>query len=301
MELMESAKDGLELVPPIRDAMRHYSRAEYKACWQLLHSTMLLPQLEWDLYLRPHLQSLYQQICEKCIMEYVRPYQRVSLVDMQVDLGLDQQQYPNVGNIEDFLVRLIGNGQLTHAKLDTRDKVLIRQWNDEDLAQRQAQKRMAKLGRRVLDDAHAMIIRWACLEHDLIVRAERSRSSTATSANHHHGMRDAAAGGGASHRSPRRIAAARSEPPEQLRQQHQPMAHEDEVSEDDDVEEDEVHEEVDAGGESDVDEVNEFDAEDDHMMDQAAADNGQGDVNGAAASESSGAVVADIPMADANQ
>ncbi len=158
LELSEHP-EALELVPAMKDLLAQWSRANYVKCMQVFSSyggsSNFIP--EGDLYLSgKKWESLSKKIREKCILEYLRPYQSVSLDSMS-------QLFPSITNLEETLVDLMGRGLIPNAKIDARVNVLYK-------SPPKPKVHLASMERRVLDDTHAMMIRLACLEYDLVVQ-----------------------------------------------------------------------------------------------------------------------------------
>jgi hypothetical protein len=163
--------EALELVPNMKDLLLQWSRAKYIQCMQAFSSgdggstdgnwfPELLP-MGVDLYLTPpRFQKLAQQIREMCLVEYLKPYQCVKLESMQ-------QLFPSLGsNLVDVLVDLMSRRLLPPTtRLDCRAGVLFQ------LPQNQNPTRQIQvMEEKMLDDAHALLVRLACLESDLVVQ-----------------------------------------------------------------------------------------------------------------------------------
>lgn len=162
LELAEHP-EALELVPVMKDLLSQWSRANYVKCMEVFsrdtsasNPTILsFP----DLYLSvgDRWEKLCQKIREKCLLEYLRPYQRVQISTME-------QLFPSISNLQDTLVDLMRRGLLKDAKIDARANVLYKTPNTKPSVN------LLSMERRVLDDTHAMLIRLACLEYDLCVQ-----------------------------------------------------------------------------------------------------------------------------------
>ena len=114
-----------------------------------------------DLYLTPpRFYQLAQQIREMCLVEYLKPYQCVKLESMQ-------QLFPSIGpNLMDVLIDLMSRRLLPPTtRLDCRAGVIF-QLPENENPTRQVQVMEEKM----MDDAHALLVRLACLESDLVVR-----------------------------------------------------------------------------------------------------------------------------------
>lgn len=161
MQLAEHP-EALELVPAMREVLRQFGRANYKGCCESLFeaaNNTLLPFP--DFYLSKHWAALTKRIREKCLIEYLKPYECVQLDTMA-------QQFP-FPDLEDMLVDLIGKG-LVPARLDCQRGIL------QKVPSERKPPNLKHLERRVLDDTYALLVRLACLENDLCVYDESARS-----------------------------------------------------------------------------------------------------------------------------
>jgi hypothetical protein len=156
---LEQQATFLEIVPPVRDALRHYLRAEYKACLDAL------PCLELDMVLAKHAPVLLQDIRNRSYVDYLRPYRRVHLTHMAqlFDQTTDQ--------VKKSLALLIGSGKVAHARIDCRTETLEKKKGD--VSSKKTQERIQRLQESVLNNAYASIVRLACLEHE----ASRGRAA----------------------------------------------------------------------------------------------------------------------------
>jgi len=180
--------DALELVPSVKELLVHWSRANYGPCMRALsmdsgadnsHSSSsyledslsqpLLPMgRAVDVYLTPsHWEALVQTLRETCLIEYLRPYQKVKLE------GLRDWFFPSSATIDgndsaldaliDILADLMDRELLpSTTRLDCREGVLFQTEAPIDPA-----PNLQAVEEKILDDTHAMLVRLACLEHNL--------------------------------------------------------------------------------------------------------------------------------------
>ncbi|KAG7345988.1 26S proteasome subunit RPN7-domain containing protein [Nitzschia inconspicua] len=183
--------EALELVPEMKDLILQWSRANYVSCMQAFGGSdqsedgpKILP-MGVDLYLTPpRFAKLSQQVREMCLVEYLRPYQCVKLESMQ-------QLFPALGpNLIDLLIDLMSRKLLPPtSRLDCRTGVLF-QIPENQNPSRQIQV----MEETILDDTHALLVRLACLDNDLIVHDPSAGPATRVSAR----SRRARGGGGGS-------------------------------------------------------------------------------------------------------
>eukprot|EP00339_Tiarina_fusa_P009995 CAMPEP_0117011940 /NCGR_PEP_ID=MMETSP0472-20121206/10160_1 /TAXON_ID=693140 ORGANISM="Tiarina fusus, Strain LIS" /NCGR_SAMPLE_ID=MMETSP0472 /ASSEMBLY_ACC=CAM_ASM_000603 /LENGTH=474 /DNA_ID=CAMNT_0004714891 /DNA_START=56 /DNA_END=1480 /DNA_ORIENTATION=+ len=159
LELSEHP-EALELVPHMKELLSQWSRANYVKCMQAFTDEQ--PFLG-DLYVSgpKRWPKLGQTLREKCLMEYLRPYQCVKLDTMS-------QLFPSIPNLQDTLVDLMGRGLIENAKLDCRTNVLYK--TTASTKKTAVPPDLTAMEQRLLDDSHAMLIRLACLEYGLSVQ-----------------------------------------------------------------------------------------------------------------------------------
>ena len=92
-----------QLVPAMREALRHYSRAEYGQCLSLFQNT-IQRDLLLDIHLHTHVPILLDMIPDRCIVQYFQPYSCVSLEKMGVVFGCTPKE------MEEVVAKLISNG-----------------------------------------------------------------------------------------------------------------------------------------------------------------------------------------------
>lgn len=164
MNWMEHPETLEFLAPALQDAMFQLAaRANYAAAWKRLEECKSL--LEMDVFLAPHVPKLFQKIREACILEYWVPYERIQLPKMAQDLNVPQAE------LTSLIETLMCQGAMKHCRMDCRSHCLVRD-NDnqnEKKPARETRRKLNRLGQQVMDDSYAMVVRLACVEHDLIV------------------------------------------------------------------------------------------------------------------------------------
>ena len=210
--------EALELVPAMKELLIQFSRANYQACIACFvpssrpaassasmmstgdsestttigSGSTVLPFLvgsdggTTDLYLSKHWKTLCNRIRDRCLMEYLKPYQCV-----QLDIMAEKFRPMTADELQDILVELIGNGSVPNARMDVRAKVLSKSVSSEsDSASKALKRKLVKLEHRILDDTYALLVRLACLEHEICVQDTNAASGGRG------GRRAAARGGG---------------------------------------------------------------------------------------------------------
>lgn len=164
-------KARLELVPSIRDALRHYSLAEYGSCISILQNTVKKDIL-LDIHLHSHVNILMDMIRDRCIVQYFSPYSAVSLEKMGAVFG------QNVSEMEGIVAKLIKDGGVEGmslgegARIDAINKTLsvFSSSTVERKARRRARVKAAKMGIEFVRNAEGMIMRVACLENGVVIQ-----------------------------------------------------------------------------------------------------------------------------------
>jgi hypothetical protein len=148
-------KGRLELVPDMREALRHYSRAEYGQCLSILQHT-LQRDLLIDIHLHSHVPILLDMIRDKCIEQYFQPYSSASLEKMGNVFGC------TLDEMEMIVVKLIANGSLGEgARVNAADYTLCVESGDnlEKKTRRRARVAAGKMGAHFTRNAEGMIMR----------------------------------------------------------------------------------------------------------------------------------------------
>ena len=186
--------EALELVPSVKELLLYWSRANYAPCMRAFSecsgssgtttpatslSTLSQPLLPMgvvvDIYLTPaRWNALVQTIRETCLVEYLRPYQRVkleSLRDLFFPSPASASSISSTNDLDfviDALADLMDRRLLPPTtRLDCREKILFRAEAPSDPG-----PNIRAMEERVLDDSHAMLVRLACLEHDLAITGD---------------------------------------------------------------------------------------------------------------------------------
>jgi len=219
--------EALERVPILREVLvQFYKRASYKTAWELLE-THVWPLLQNDLYFQQPtysfennsnigtdvapltiLDAVQQAIRHKAIGQFWKPYHNCPIATMAEQLG----QGLAGPNLEETVIQLLknnrrGGGGGDHfvlpmdTRLDWRTHTLVRELPDPEADRLLGTtQKMQNTSTRVLNDTYAMVIRLACLEHDLVVQdpsgGKRGRRGHGWGGGRKAAAAGAAAGGG---------------------------------------------------------------------------------------------------------
>lgn len=111
-----SFKLFLELDPQLRDILHKFYASKYASC--LLMLDQIKDNLLLDIFLSPHVNSLYTQIRSRALIQYFSPYVSADLNKMAAAFNT------SVNALEDELTQLILDGQIS-ARIDSQKKVLF--------------------------------------------------------------------------------------------------------------------------------------------------------------------------------
>ncbi len=146
----------------MREALRHYSRAEYGLCLSYLQpESSLRRDLEIDLHLQAHVPTLLDMIRDRCILQYFQPYSSVSLEKMGCVFGCGAKE------MEEVVSKLISSGGMDgmnlggRVRIDAYAKTLCVE--DPSVAERRERRRVrvmaAKMGVQFKRNAEGMLMR----------------------------------------------------------------------------------------------------------------------------------------------
>ncbi|KAL6864309.1 putative COP9 signalosome subunit 1 [Trichoderma novae-zelandiae] len=112
----QSFRTFLEHEPHIRKAISLFVNGRYSNCLSILESSRADYLL--DIYLQPHITTIYSMIREKCIVQYFIPFSCVTLDSLDAAFGGPDR------SVEPELIRMIRDGSL-RARIDAKNKLLV--------------------------------------------------------------------------------------------------------------------------------------------------------------------------------
>merc|ERR1712117_582954 len=114
-----------------------------------------------DMYLAPHVETLYGMIRNRSLVQYFSPY-------MSADMKIMAQSFnTTVADLENELMSLILDGQI-QARIDSHNKVLFSQDVDQRSLTFERAVETAKLYQR---RARMLILRSAILKNDILIKS----------------------------------------------------------------------------------------------------------------------------------
>ncbi|XVF22619.1 hypothetical protein REPUB_Repub12eG0186900 [Reevesia pubescens] len=154
-------RNFLELVPEVRELINDFYSSHYASCLEYLGN--LKSNLMLDIHLHDHVETLYDQIRNKALIQYTHPF-------VSVDMGMMADAFKtSVASLEKELEALITDNQI-QARIDSHNKILYARHADQRNATFQ---RVLQTGNEFDRDVRAMLLRANLLKHDYNLRASR--------------------------------------------------------------------------------------------------------------------------------
>ncbi|GAA6083500.1 COP9 signalosome complex subunit 1 isoform X1 [Tachysurus ichikawai] len=154
-----SFKLFLELEPQVRDIIFKFYESKYASCLKMLDE--MKDNLLLDMYLAPHVRTLYTQIRNRALIQYFSPYVSADMNKMAVAFNT------TVAALEDELTQLILEG-LINARIDSHSKILYAR----DVDQRSTTfEKSLQMGKEFQRRTKAMILRAAVLRNQIHVKS----------------------------------------------------------------------------------------------------------------------------------
>lgn len=140
-------RNFLELVPEVRELIHDFYASRYASCIEYLQN--LKANLLLDIHLHDHVETLYDQIRHKALIQYTTPF-------ISVDLRTMANAFmTNVAGLEKELEALIMDNQI-QARIDSHNKILYARHADQ---RNTTFQRVLQTGVEFDRDARAMMLR----------------------------------------------------------------------------------------------------------------------------------------------
>lgn len=150
----------LELEPQLREVLQCFYDSRYGQCLKLLEN--MKDNLLLDLYLAPHIQTLFSMIRNRGLVQYFSPYISADLPKMAHSFNT------TIPNLENELMKLILDGSI-QARIDSHNRVLLAQ----DVDQRsQTFARAVEMSRLYTRRARTLVLRSAILKANISVKCQ---------------------------------------------------------------------------------------------------------------------------------
>ncbi|GER31297.1 COP9 signalosome complex subunit 1 family protein [Striga asiatica] len=156
-------RNFLELVPEIRELINDFHTSHYASCLEYLGN--LKANLLLDIHLHDHVETLYEQIRSKALIQYTLPF-------VSVDLRMMANAFnTSITGLEKELETLITKDQI-QARIDSHNKILYARHADQRNGTFQ---RVLQTGNEFDHEVRAMLLRANLVKHDYNQKASSSR------------------------------------------------------------------------------------------------------------------------------
>ncbi|KAG6725296.1 hypothetical protein I3842_02G026400 [Carya illinoinensis] len=157
----DNFRNFLELVPEVRELINDFYSSHYASCLDYLGN--LKANLLLDIHLHDHVESLYDQIRNKALIQYTHPF-------VSVDLRMMANAFKtSIAGLEKELEALITDNQI-QARIDSHNKILYARHADQRNATFQ---RVLQTGSEFDRDVRSMLLRANLIKHEYNLRASR--------------------------------------------------------------------------------------------------------------------------------
>jgi len=151
----------LELTPEIRELINDFYASRYASCLKYLDK--LKPSVQLDLHLHEHVESLYQKIRNKALVQYFSPFSSIDLKTMADSFNT------SVSGLEKELTRLIMDDTI-QARIDSHNKRLYAKQSDQRTS---TFDKSLQMGQEYQDNTKSMLLRMNLLRNDFQVKPHR--------------------------------------------------------------------------------------------------------------------------------
>ncbi|CAA3027752.1 COP9 signalosome complex subunit 1 [Olea europaea subsp. europaea] len=154
-------RNFLELVPEIRELINDFYTSHYASCLEYLGN--LKANLLLDIHLHDHVETLYEQIRNKALIQYTHPF-------VSVDLHMMANAFnTSVSSLEKELEALITNNQI-QARIDSHNKILYARHADQ---RNTTFQRVLQTGCEFDREVRSMLLRANLIKHEFNLKASR--------------------------------------------------------------------------------------------------------------------------------
>ncbi|KAK4751680.1 hypothetical protein SAY87_020478 [Trapa incisa] len=155
-------RNFLELVPEVRELINDFYSSRYASCLEYLGN--LKANLMLDIHLHDHVETLYNQIRHKALIQYTHPF-------VSVDLQMMANAFKtSIAGLEKELEALITDNQI-QARIDSHNKILYARHADQRNATFQ---RVLQTGSEFDRDVRSMLLRANLIKYDYNARSRKS-------------------------------------------------------------------------------------------------------------------------------
>ncbi|XP_034661212.1 COP9 signalosome complex subunit 1b-like [Drosophila subobscura] len=162
----QSFKHFLEMEPQLRDIVVLFHESKYASCLTLLDE--IRDNLLIDIYMAPHVGTLYTQIRKRAMIQYFSPYMSADMHKMAVDFKT------SVGDLENEVMQLILDDQI-QARIDSHNKILYAKESDQ---RNITMERALALGKSYQRNTRMLILRAAMRKSGIQVKSDGSEDGS---------------------------------------------------------------------------------------------------------------------------
>jgi len=156
-----SFRSYLELVPQMQTIIQDFYDSNYANCLQSLD--ILKNDLQLDLHLHDHINTLYKRVRNKAIVQYFSPYTSIDLMNMAIAFQTD------VDSLEKELSQLIIENVIS-ARIDSHNKHLYARQSDERV---QTFEKAIEMGESFQRTSRSLLLRVNLIRNEMIVRPSK--------------------------------------------------------------------------------------------------------------------------------
>lgn len=154
-----SFKLFLELEPQLRDIIFKFYESKYASCLTLLDE--IRDNLLVDMYIAPHVTTLYTKIRNRALIQYFSPYMSADMHKMAMAFN------SSVGDLENEVMQLILDGQI-QARIDSHNKILFAKEADQ---RNSTFERALIMGKQYQRHTRMLVLRAAMLKSHIHVKS----------------------------------------------------------------------------------------------------------------------------------
>jgi COP9 signalosome complex subunit 1 len=155
----------LELTPELRQLINDFYSSRYASC--LKHLDNIKSSLLLDMHLHAHVESLYERVRNKALVQYFSPFKSVDMVQMAEAFNTTVQR------LEKELSPLIMDGQI-QARIDSHNKRLYARQTDQRNA---TFDKALQLGDEYEANAKQLLLRASLLRAEFVVKGSASEAA----------------------------------------------------------------------------------------------------------------------------
>jgi len=156
-------KQFMETSPDMRQAVDHFYHSRYAACLSLMDK--MRGDLEMDLHMAPHVDSLYALIRSRALVQYFTPFASVRMDLMAEAFNCDIPQ------LQTELSQLIVKKEIK-ARIDSHNKIIYARTADHEVS---TFHRAIQMGKEYERQTIGLLMRLDLISNDISIRSSNSK------------------------------------------------------------------------------------------------------------------------------